>query len=211
MPTDVLLVSSGLAHPGPLSRLSLRRALVARGYRVQRARTLDDLPTLDLATPRALILFVHDETVTSSALEALDLYVSEGAGLLAVHAASASYPQEPQWSRILGGRFREHGRVESFLVEPLEEEDEIFGGIPAFTVRDELYRHTFDQRCRVHFATRAGDELEPVVWTRYWGVGRVCYCALGHTWRSIGQSPVREILGRGLDWVCDRVSRSDDA
>lgn len=202
MPITILVISSGLTHPGPLARFFLRRGLAAFGYQVQGARSLEDLPNLDLATYKAAVLFAHHETVSAAALEKLDLFVSDGGGLLALHAASASYGTADQWLRIMGGRFKEHGPVESFRVEPVEEDDEVFGGIPAFTIRDELYRHVYDHRCRFHFATRVGGEAEPVVWTRYWGVGRVCYCALGHTWRSVRHPQVREILGRGLDWVC---------
>jgi type 1 glutamine amidotransferase len=91
--------------------------------------------------------------------------------------------------------------VTTFRVDPTLKEDEIFGGIGGFTIRDELYRHDYDPHGRIHFASTVNGDPEPLVWTKYWGVGRVCYCALGHTVRSIRHPQVREILRRGLDWV----------
>jgi type 1 glutamine amidotransferase len=164
---------------------------------------------LSLGSFGAVVLFVHDEKVSPPALRALDDFVAAGGGLLAIHAASASYVDEAQWLRILSGRFREHGPVQTFRVEPALEEDEVFGGIPAFSVRDELYRHDYDPHVRFHFATRVDGEQEPVVWTKYWGVGRVCYCSLGHTLSSIRNPRVLEILRRGLDWVCATPPEAD--
>jgi type 1 glutamine amidotransferase len=70
-------------------------------------------------------------------------------------------------------------------------------------VRDELYRHDYDPDNLIHFHTSVGGEREPVVWTRFWGQGRVCYCALGHTVGSMRHPQVQQILQRGLRWSCD--------
>ncbi len=199
----ILLVSSGWRHPSPPARFWLRRGLAARqGYRFRRVPSLEALRGLPLESFGAVVLYAHHETVSQPALLALDDYVAGGGGLLAIHAASASYMAQAQWLRILGGRFREHGPVCTFRIEPTLQDDEIFRGIPAFSVRDELYRHDYAPHGRIHFAAGVGSESEPVVWTKYWGVGRVCYCSLGHTSSSIRHPQVCEILGRGLDWVC---------
>ncbi len=209
MNRSILLVSSGLRHPSPFARFFLRRVLTAGStYRVHQVRSLESLPRLSLESFGALVLYVHDEAGSPPALLVLDDFVAHGGGLLALHAASASYTDEAQWLRILSGRFREHGPIETFRVEPTLEEDEIFGGIPAFSIRDELYRHDYDPHLRFHFATTVNGSLEPVVWTKYWGVGRICYCSLGHMASSIRHPQVREILRRGLNWVFARPTES---
>lgn len=202
MGTEVLLVSDGIVHPSLLCRFWLRRALTALpGYRFVRVASLEALPRLPLDSFRAIVLYVHHQTLSAAALECLDAYLEGGGGLLALHSASASFTEEPHYHDILGGRFVAHPPVESFDVQPSASEDEVFGGIPGFSVRDELYRHEYDPANRIRFRTRVGEEREPVVWTRRQGQGRVCYCALGHTVSAIRHPQVRQILHRGLAWA----------
>jgi type 1 glutamine amidotransferase len=40
------------------------------------------------------------------------------------------------------------------------------------------------------------------VWTRHHGLGRVCYACPGHRTESLRHPAMREILRRGLSWVC---------
>jgi type 1 glutamine amidotransferase len=150
------------------------------------------------------VLYVHHDTLSSAALNCLDDYLEGGGGLLALHSASASYKDELRFYEILGGQFVNHGPVEEFVVQASAPEDEIFCSIPAFTVRDELYRHEYDPANRIHFHTVVGGEREPVVWTRQWGQGRVCYCALGHVEGAVRHPQTRQILHQGLAWASGR-------
>lgn len=205
--TSVLLISDGIVHPPMLGRFWLRRGLKAMpGYRFQRLASLEALPGLTLKSFQGMVLYVHHETLSAAALENLEGFVRQGGGLLAVHSASASFKQEERYFAILGGRFREHGPIELFRVQPATPQDEVFREAAAFSVTDELYRHEYDPDNRVHFYTAVdtttGTEREPVVWTRSYGHGRVCYCALGHTAATIRHTQVQQILQRGLTWVC---------
>ena len=208
MSTEILLVSAGLFHPSLVCRFWLRRALnTLPGYRFTRASSLEALPRLPLDPFPALVLYVHHEPLSAVALDCLDDYLERGGGLLALHSASASYKEEPRFYEMLGGRFVRHGPVEAFAVQASAPEDEIFGRVPAFTVHDELYRHEYDPVNRIHFHTVVDGEREPVVWTRRWGRGRVCYCSLGHTMGAVRHPQFHQILGRGLAWVSGAEAR----
>jgi type 1 glutamine amidotransferase len=209
---SVLLVSDGLAHPSLLGRFWLRRGLAAMpGYRFRRVASLEALPGLTPGSFQSIVLYIHHEALSPSALESLESFVRQGGGLLAVHSASASFKQEERYFAILGGSFREHGPIERFQVRPLTPQDEIFHGVPAFSVTDELYRHDYDPDNRVHFYTPVGEEREPVVWTRRYGQGRVCYCALGHTVATMRHPQVQRILQRGVAWACGNLPDPDAA
>jgi type 1 glutamine amidotransferase len=202
--TPVLLVSDGLVHPSLVGRFWLRRALTALpGYRFRRVSSLEALPRLPPDSFRAIVLYVHHSTISLAALEHLKTFLERGGGLLAVHSASASFKEEPRYHDILGGRFVGHGPVEAFVVQPAVSQDEAFGDVSEFSVRDELYRHEYDAANRIHFHTRVDQECEPVVWTRRRGRGRVCYCALGHTASVMRHPRVHQILRRGLAWVSE--------
>jgi type 1 glutamine amidotransferase len=175
------------------------------GYRFQRVASLEALPGLKAESFRGMVLYIHHETISPAALESLEGFVRQGGGLLAVHSASASFKQEERYLDILGGSFREHGPIERFRVEPVVDQDEVFDAISAFSVTDELYRHDYDPDNRIHFHTPVGEEHEPVVWTRRYGQGRVCYCALGHTVSTMHHPQVQQILRRGLGWACGHL------
>ena len=41
----------------------------------------------------------------------------------------------------------------------------------------------------------------PVIWTKYWGEGRVFYCSLGHVANIVRQPEVLDLMTRGLLWA----------
>jgi type 1 glutamine amidotransferase len=205
MKIPVLLVSDGLVHPSLLARLWLRRTLfVLPGYRFRRLASLEALPHLSLDSFWAIVLYVHHQSLSLAALDCLDRFLERGGGLLAVHSASASFKEERRYRDILGGSFVTHGPVEEFRVQPAARDDAVWGDIAPFRVRDELYRHEYDAANRIRLYTLVGEEREPVVWTRCWSEGRVCYCALGHTVSAMRHPAVQQTLQRGLSWVCDQ-------
>jgi type 1 glutamine amidotransferase len=206
MPVPILLVSSGFLHPNWLARQSLAARLKRGGeFAVTQASSLEELLYHNWQDFRAVVLYIHQQTILPPILDALDEFIREGGGLLAIHSASASFPREEKYTQLLGGRFTTHGPVETFRVEPDPDpsQRDLFGVTGPFTLRDELYQHTWDPENRVHFWAITPTGHEPLVWSRFHGNGRVCYCAAGHTAASLRCPQVVKILARGLIWVTD--------
>jgi type 1 glutamine amidotransferase len=196
-----LLIFDGMFHPPWLGRRNLERSLRSvPGWDFLRISSVEKLPQLPLDSFQCMALYFHHKRVSPSALDSLDRYVKEGGGLLVVHCASASFKKQPQYFQILGGRFREHGSVQELRIDPTNGENGPFSGIPTFTVRDEPFRHEYESTNQIHFTTTIESEIEPVVWTKEHGKGRVCYCSLGHTIEATRNPHVLEILRRGLLW-----------
>jgi type 1 glutamine amidotransferase len=201
---QVWLVSSGIVHPSFLERFWLRRALRRLpDVTLRQVPTLESLLRQPLAQIRGMVLYFHQQRASPAALAALEDFVSNGGGLLALHAATASFPEEDRYFEILGGRFRHHGPVGTFQVLPVSDRDQIFGSIPAFTVRDELYVHEYDENNRIHFYTEVDGERQPMVWTRTHGQGRVVYSSPGHCVSTMRHPAVQDIVRRGLVWACE--------
>jgi type 1 glutamine amidotransferase len=203
MTTNVLLVSAGILHPPWLGRLQLRRVLgEMSGYQFERVAHLEVLTELPLEQFGAMVLYFHHERASPDALKALDGFVKGGAGVLALHSASASFKEQESYFDLLGGRFVHHGPVKTIHVQPALKEDEIFGQQTPFTVTDELYRHEYAADNCTHFYAEVEGGWEPIVWTRAYERGRVCCCALGHRAATLRHPAVGIILRRGLSWVC---------
>lgn len=197
----VLLVTDGLLHPTFLGRMALHKALKQlKDFSFVHVSSLQRAPS-DLSRFSALVLHYHHKTISNAALGKLDHYVKNGGGILAIHAATASFKDSLPYFEILGGRFTGHGPVQEFEVRRVS--DEIFGGIDSFVVNDEMYIHDLHPAIQVHFTSQLEGKDVPVVWTYCYGQGKVCYAVPGHTTGSMRNKTYQRILQRGLVWVCD--------
>jgi type 1 glutamine amidotransferase len=203
MDNRILLVSNGLVHPTWLARWWLKHNLQTMpGYVFRQVGSLEILPRLDTSAFRAMVLYFHHKTISASALARLDEFVHGGGGVLAIHSATASFKEASRYFEILGGRFKEHGAIETFEVSRAAGRNDVFGAVAPFRIKDELYLHELSTEITVHFQAMLNGEPAPVVWTRRYGAGRVCYAMPGHTAESIRHPAVNTILKQGLAWVC---------
>lgn len=194
-------------------------------------RNIDGVLQLRLERYSAILLYFHASHISDEALAALDTYVTEGGGLVALHSAAASFEEVPAYSAILGGRFLDHGPIASYSVRPAKEEGADSLGRPSsvpsgfatagleeggthpsklvptfspmgpFTIRDELYIHEYNPDNSVHFVTETENGREPVAWSRIHGRGRVFYLAPGHRAQTLRHPSFRNILRRGISWA----------
>ncbi len=196
----VVLVTDGLFHPPFRARKALHRTLAAlETYEFTHIRSLEHLPDR-MEIYSAVVLYFHHKAITEESLTKLDAYISSGGGLLGVHSATASFKKANHYFEILGGKFIGHGPVEKFCIQPIGRAP-VFQNIPSFEVKDELYIHETQPGNEVHFiSTYQGEEI-PVVWTRMYNQGRICYAGLGHRTQTMKAAAFQTILQQGLSWV----------
>lgn len=201
----VLLVLAGWFHPPYRGQLYLKEALgELPGHAFDEVSSLAQARELPLADYDALVLYYHypNTPLTAAELDAFRSFVAGGGGVLALHSATASHKPTPGYFEVLGGRFTGHGPVAPLRIRPARTDDPIFAGIEPFTVDDELYLHELQPDIEMRFVTDHGGRAVPVVWTRTAGAGRVCYVCPGHRSASVRHPAVKEIVRRGMLWVC---------
>jgi type 1 glutamine amidotransferase len=197
----VLLVTDGIFHPTLLGRLVLHKAAKQLDdFSFKHVSSLEKLP-VDMGIFSALVLHYHHKRISNTALGKLDQFVWNGGGILAIHAATASFKEAMSYFKILGGRFVGHGKVENFEVQRVR--NDIFGDIHNFIVKDELYVHELEPSIEVHFTAKLDGKEIPVVWTYHYGSGKVCYAVPGHTTGSMRNKTYQQLLQRGLEWVTE--------
>ena len=204
MTKKILLVTDGIFHPTYFGRLALHKSLKQLdGFSFKHVSSLEELPP-DLESFSALVLHFHHKAISDGALGQLDSFVKNGGGILALHAATASFKKSMPYFKILGGRFIGHKKVEKLQVEKSEgsKNKSVFDGIVGFVVKDELYIHELEPSIEVHFTAKYEGKDVPVVWTYQYGQGKVCYAVPGHTTASMKNTIYQQILKRGLEWVC---------
>lgn len=208
MDHSVLLISAGIFHPSLIARYWFKKALPTKNFQYERHASLEILQSRNPTDFNAIVCYFHHTIISQPTLEKLENYIHNGGGILAVHSVSASFKDVDRFHNLIGGRFDHHGPVEEFKVVPILDQDPIFPNIEPFTVRDERYIHIYDAGVTVHFGTPMEDHIEPVVWTKEAGKGRICYLSLGHLGSSFQVPQVKSILQTGLEWVCQTPSSS---
>jgi len=229
--SQLLCITGGVVHPSLFARMALvswiRRLPTTR---IHLLHDLDAILRTRLERYSAILLYFHASKVSEESLAALDTYVAEGGGLVAIHSASASFEEHRAYSAILGGRFLQHGVIAPYTVRQTRKAGAFAGGGPSsgrsdnarrsahlapdfppidsFTIRDELYVHEYDPDNFVHFVVDTEDGPEPVVWSRLHGKGRVFYLAAGHRTDTLRHPAIRNILRYGIRWAADAESRA---
>jgi type 1 glutamine amidotransferase len=192
------------------------RELRACGFDVEVADTLDSL--IDGERLRGLDLIVPVwtmGTITKEQLQPLLAAVESGVGLGGCHGGMCdSFRDATDYQFMTGGQWVAHpgGDGVHHTVRITDPAHFITAGSPAeFAVRTEQYYMHTDPANRVLAVTRFptvegphspnGPVDMPVVWTKYYGRGRIFYCSLGHHADVVAQPEVLRLCRRGLLWA----------
>jgi len=139
--------------------------------------------------------------------KALEQFVDNGGGLVAIHCASASFGSSATWLRLVGARFAGHykglHKLEIKITDPAHP---IMKGVEPFTIVDEEYNHSF-AKVEMHVLAEFKERPEgskgknnDIVWTRNVGKGRVFYSALGHGPEAWGTPAWQKMVLQGICW-----------
>ena len=143
--------------------------------------------------------------------------VAAGTGLAGCHGGMCdSFRQDTEWQFMTGGQWVSHpgGDGIKYRVNVRRGSSPIVEGVEDFDVCSEHYYLHVDPAIEVLATTRfpvvhyyhiSNKPVDmPVVWTKYWGNGRVFYNSLGHHDDVFDKSPEAGVLmERGLVWAAE--------
>jgi type 1 glutamine amidotransferase len=142
---------------------------------------------------------------------ALEKFVEEGGGIVALHGASASFGNSQVWLRLVGGKFSGHlPGTHKLNVVLTDVKHPITAGVEPFTVVDEEYTHTLakvDREVLAQFKERPKDSKgtnNDILWTRTLGKGRVVYNALGHGKEAWENPQWQKLTVQSILWAAGR-------
>ena len=192
------------------------RELKARGFQVEVSDSLDAFK--DVEKLKALSLIVPIWTMGSiggDQLGPLLEAVKSGVGIAGCHGGMCdSFRNETEYQFMTGGQWVAHPGNDGveYTVRITDREHFITReSIPEFTVKSEQYYLHTDPANNVLAVTdfpiadgphvKNGKFAMPVIWTKYYGEGRVAYNALGHQAHTVEQAEVLPLMVRGLLWA----------
>lgn len=216
---NVLIIRGGWDghEPVPVSQ-RFARMLEKHGYAVTISDTQD--PLADAEALKALDLIVMCWTmgeIDHKYVENISRAVAAGTGLAGCHGGMCdAFRQDTDWQFITGGQWVAHPGNDgtSYTVNVRRGSSPIVDGIEDFEVCSEHYYLHVDPAIEVLATTRfpvargphcANKPIDmPVVWTKYWGCGRVFYNSLGHHDDVFDKAPEAALLmERGLVWAAE--------
>jgi type 1 glutamine amidotransferase len=213
----VLIFQGGWdGHEPRLTSARFARIMGEEGYAAEVYDTLDCLADADSLSEYALIVACWTMgTIPGEYRKNVSTAVGRGTGLAGCHGGMCdAFRQDTEWQFMTGGQWVSHpgGDGVRYTVNVCHGSSPITEGLEDFEVESEQYYVHVDPAIEVlattrfpvvtyyHSSNKACDV--PVAWTKFWGVGRVFYSALGHHDDVCDKSPSAEILmERGLLWA----------
>ena len=194
----------------------MARVLREDGFQVDLTDSLDAFA--DEARLRGLSLLVPHWTmgkVTDAQLAPTLAAVREGR----LHVAGChggmcdAFRDNTEWHFMTGGQWVAHPGNDGtrYVVRIVHGDHPITNGIGDFEVSSEQYYMHVDPAVKVLAVTRfpvadgphvANGPIDmPVLWTKWYGKGRVFYSSIGHTPQAVAAHPHLTLLRRGFRWA----------
>ncbi len=193
--------------------------LKEKGFETEVSDTLDAF--LDAERLLGLDLIVPVWTmgkITNEQLKPVVEAVQSGVGIGGCHGGMCdSFRESTEWQFMTGGQWVSHpgNAGVTYTVKITVPDHPITQGTHDFQVTSEQYYMHTDPANRVlattEFPTPGADGPHitngptqmPVVWTKFYGKGRVFYSSLGHVAATVSEPDPYRLLTRGLLWAAN--------
>jgi type 1 glutamine amidotransferase len=215
----VLIVQGGWdGHEPQLTSKRFAKLMEKNGYTCEIADTLDVFADLDKLMGLDLIVTCWTmDKIKHEYVQNISKAVGAGVGLAGCHGGMCdAFREDTEWQFMTGGQWVSHpgGDGIDYMVNICKGSSPIVAGLEDFPVCSEHYYLHVDPAVEVLASTQfplinyyhaANKPIAmPVVWTKYWGVGRVFYCSLGHHDDVFDNSPSAQVLmERGMLWASE--------
>lgn len=170
---------------------------------------LDSAKALDRYDVVFLTLFnASTPTLSDQAKENLLNYVKSGKGFAFSHLAAASFKEWDEFKKLCGRVWvmgkSGHGPRSKFKVRIADSNHPITRGLAGFEADDELYAKLEGNDPIQVLADADSDwskKVEPLVFVKEYGQGRVFYEAFGHDRTALSSPSVGKLISQGIEWA----------
>jgi type 1 glutamine amidotransferase len=135
-------------------------------------------------------------------------YVREGKGVVALHFACSSFQDWPEYGQLLGRVWKKgqggHGPRGKFLVNIVDADHPVTQTLTDFQADDELYAKLSGDVDIQVLASAQSDwsgQVEPIVFVKPYGEGRVVHNVLGHDIVARENESFEKLLVQGVAWA----------
>jgi type 1 glutamine amidotransferase len=216
VPINVLLITGddvAPAHQWREQAEATREVLVASGR--FNVKVCEDPLILESETALqaydVIVFTLFNRTVpmiTDKAKENLLNFVKSGKGFFVQHLASASFAKWDEFGKLCGRKWimgvSGHGPRSVFEAKVVAADHPITRGLQSFQADDELYSKLQGDAPITVLVEAYSDwskKVEPLLFVRPYGQGRVVHNAFGHDRQAIVTPDVAKLIVRGVEWA----------
>ncbi len=175
----------------------------------------------DLLSYDVVVLYDMPKEITEAQKTKFLSLFDKGIGLVVLHHALVSYPNWPEYEKIIGGRYPEPDPKKPGTVTEAagyQHEVEIpvvivatnhpvTAGLKDFTIKDEIYWGFRIQPDVTPLITTTHPKSgKPLAWTRAQGKSRVVFIQLGHGPSAFNNENYRKLLAQSIRWTRPEIA-----
>jgi len=216
MPRKALIVYGGWDGHQPKEVAQVfDRLLKEDGFETELAETLDAFKDESKLMGLSLIIPIWTMgNISNEQANPVIKAVKSGVGMAGCHGGMCdAFRMHTEWQFLTGGQWVAHpGNDQTpYTVKIRDKSHPITEGINDFDVKSEQYYMHVDPAVKVLATTRfpvapgphdANGPVEmPVMWTKFYGKGKVFYSSLGHQASIVEMEPHLTLLRRGCAWA----------
>jgi uncharacterized protein len=126
-------------------------------------------------------------------------------GLVGIHGATVLSSVSRKYEYMMGGSFLTHPPIgEEYRFAVTMPRHSVMNGIDDFALVDELYMMAQLSPYETVLSSEYDGFSRPVAWVKPFGLGRIFYCALGHSVEQLENETMGRIIGNGLKWTAKK-------
>lgn len=170
----------------------------------------------DLARYDVVVLYDMMKHITEKQKPALLAQLERGAGLVVLHHALVSYPDWPEYERIIGGRYTEPNPAKPGTVTEqvgwqhdvevpvviVDRDHPVTKGLKDFVIHDEIYwGYRVLPEVTPLITTTHPKSGKPLAWAQTYRKSRVVYLQLGHGPEAFENPNYQQLLAQSIRWT----------
>jgi len=166
-----------------------------------------------------IVMYDFNQKISDEAKADFVARLKEGKGLVVLHHAIATYPDWPEYWKIIGARYYlakttvdgvekarsayKHGM--HFTIHVADPDHPVTRGVKDYEIHDETYKW-FDVAKECHpLLTTEEPESNPVLaWAKTYGPARVVYMQSGHDHFAYENPAFQQVLRQAIRWTAKR-------
>lgn len=192
------------------------RVLKEEGFEVEMSNTLDTFKDAPKIAGLSLIvpIWTMGTLTNEQANPIFKAVAKEGVGVAGCHGGMCdAFRAHTEWQFMTGGQWVAHPGNDGvkYRVKVLKTGNPLTEGIADFDVSSEQYYMHVDPAVKILATTEMpvadgphvpnGTFDMPVIWTKYYGKGKIFYNSLGHQANIVEAEPCLTLMRRGFNWA----------
>jgi len=170
-------------------------------YRFDIFHSVKDFTHLNNLKYSIVIMYVNIRIIKNIHYNKLKDFVKNGGSLLALHASTNSFRNQPSSMDILGARFIRHGPIQKYRINRIATSKIFSKDINEFEIEDELFRQEYHPETKIHYQYKRRSVVEPIIWSKTYGKGKMLGISPGHKVETFQNTHYRKIIQKSLKWL----------